>query len=92
MKRATFEQFDVVQITTTKNVTWMSNTPGSNTDPNGKWSVVCTYPKKGNLLIQKESATALIPAADVIKVANYDILQVFDKIEQSSKKYLRNKK
>lgn len=55
--------------------------PGKYPDPNGSWTIVCTFPESGTLLIQKETALAKIPAADVIKVANYGIENVFKKID-----------
>ena len=93
MKRTTFEQFDLVQITTTRRVKWMIDTPGNTPDPNGIWSIVCSYPSSGLLLIQKGTALARIPASDIKRIANYNIINVFDKIEESGKKYLNiNKK
>lgn len=89
MKRNTFEQFDLVQITTTRHVKWMMDLPGNVPDPNGIWSIVCSYPQNGMLLIQKASALARIPAADVKKVANYEVESVFDKLAESGKKYLK---
>lgn len=87
MKRNTFEQFDLVKIITTKHVEWMIDVTGT-PDPNGIWSIVCLYPKNGNVLIQKESALVKIPASDLAKVANYNIESVFDKLKESGNKYL----
>ena len=92
MKRTTFEQFDIVRLTTTKNVVWMSDVPGSVPDPNGLWSVVCVYPQTGFLLLQKESAMVRAPAADVIKSANFEIHKMYDAVENSGKKYLKSPK
>jgi hypothetical protein len=92
MKRSTFEQFDLVKITTTKRVKWMMDVPGNSPDPNGIWSIICLYPKNGLLLIQKDTALARIPASDVVKVANYDIENVFDKLKKTGKKYLNQDK
>lgn len=66
--------------------------PGQESDPNGVWSVVCTYPKTGYLLIQKAHALVRVPASDVIKVANFSIEKVFDQIDQSSRDFLRKAK
>lgn len=90
-KRSTFQQFDVVQIVTTRNVQWRNDVEGSNTDPNGNWSIVAAYPESGKLLIQKDTAIALIPASDIRKVANYDVEAVFEKNEEINKKFLRKK-
>lgn len=91
-KRTTFQQFDVVQITTTRNVQWRTDVEGATTDPNGNWSIVATYPSSGKLLIQKGTALALIPASDIRKVANYDIEAVFEKNEEINNKLLRKRK
>lgn len=92
MKRSTFEQFDMVRITTTRNVEWMIDVPGKIPDPNGIWSIICTYPQTGELLIQKDTAIIKIPVIDVIKVANFSVGTVFDKLEKSTKKYLEKPK
>lgn len=89
-KRTTFQQFDIVQIITTRNVEWRMDVEG-NTDPNGLWSIVAAYPKSGNLLIQKGTALALIPASDIRKVANYDVETVFEKNDEINNRTLRNK-
>lgn len=92
MKRTTFQQFDVVQILTTRNVEWRCDSPGVKTDPNGNWSIVGTMPSEGSLLIQKDTALAKIPASDVRRVANYDVETVFEKINSINRKYLPPKK
>jgi hypothetical protein len=87
MKRTTFEQFDAVNLITTKNVKWLNDHPGRMPDPDGVWSIVCTYPSSGELMLQKESALIRIPASDVRKIANYDVSKVFNKLDSISKKY-----
>lgn len=89
MKRSTFEQFDIIRITTTRNVKWMTDIPGQIPNPNGIWSIICTYPKTGELLIQKDTALVKIPAIDVIKVANFSMNTVFERLEKSVEKYLQ---
>jgi len=89
MKRTTYEQFDAVRITTTKNVNWLMDLPGQVPDPNGVWHVVCTYPKYGELLVQKNTAMARVPISDVVKVANYSLEKVFDSLSKTSEKYLK---
>lgn len=90
-KRTTFQQFDLVEIITTRNVTWRTDSEGINTNPNGKWSIVTAYPDSGTLLIQKETALVLIPASDIRKVANFDVETVFEKNDEINKKFLRKK-
>ena len=87
MKRTTFEQFDVVSLITTKNVKWMIDLPGRVPDPDGSWTIVCTYPASGLLLLQKGTAMIRVPASDVRKLANYNVQRVFDKLDTISKKY-----
>lgn len=91
MKRTTFEQFDVVYLTTTKNVQWMIDLPGRIPDPDGPWTIVCTYSSSGRLLIQKDTALCLVPASDIKKVANYNVQEVFQKLDLISKKYQQRK-
>jgi hypothetical protein len=85
MQRTTFERFDIVSIITTKNVKWMCDLPGKYPDPKGPWTIVCTFPRSGEILIQKNTALARIPAADTIKVANYELENVFNKIDELPK-------
>lgn len=85
MQRTTFERFDIVSILTTKNVKWMCDLPGKYPEPNGPWVIVCTFPESGSVLIQKDTATAKIPASDIVKVANYGLEYVFKKIEELNK-------
>ena len=89
MKRTTFQQFDVVQILTTRNVEWRCDDKGSRTDPNGIWTIVAAYPSSGILLIQKENALARIPASDIKKVANYDLEKVFQEVDKINKRVFR---
>lgn len=84
MKRTSFERFDLVSVSTTRNVKWMVDLPGRVTDPNGLWSIVCTFPKSGQLLLQKGTALIKIPASDVRKTANYEIGQVINKLDNTN--------
>lgn len=92
MKRSTFQQFDVVQILTTRRVKWRCDIPGTKTDPNGNWTIVYTIPQSGELMIQKGTAMARIPASDVKKIANYDVESVFEKIDAINNKFFKKKK
>jgi hypothetical protein len=91
MDKNTLEQFDLVTINTTKRVVWKSNLPNSNTNPYGIWSVVCVFSKTGMLLIQKDDVIAKIPVADITRIASYNIGNVFKKLEDINKKYLKGK-
>jgi hypothetical protein len=81
MPRGTFEPFDIVALSTTKNVKWMSDIVGSLPDPNGKWTVICSFPDR-TLLLQKDTALIKAPVEDVIKIANYEIMNVFEQLEK----------
>ncbi|MCK9281686.1 MAG: hypothetical protein M0P71_13755 [Melioribacteraceae bacterium] len=82
MLRTTYERFDIVSILTTKGIKWMSDLPGKYPDPNGPWTIVCTFPESGSVLIQKNTTLAKIPASDIIKIANYGLDNVFKKIQE----------
>jgi hypothetical protein len=88
MSRGTFEPFDVVALSTTKNVKWMSDVIGSLPDPKGRWTVICAFPDR-TLLLQKESALIKAPVEDVIKVANYEMMNVFEQLEKINDKIER---
>jgi hypothetical protein len=65
-------RFDQVRIITTKNVTYLSAPPGTNTSPKGIWSVVSIV--NGNeLLLAKNSILIRIPATDVLLVVSYNL-------------------
>jgi len=61
------EQFDQVRIRTTRNVTYLSAPPGTNTTPDGIWSVVSAIDKT-DLLLAKSNIIIRIPATDVLKI------------------------
>jgi hypothetical protein len=88
MKRTSFEQFDFVRLITTRNVKWMMDVPGQMPDPNGLWNIVCLFPKTGEMLVQKDTALAKVPASDVKKVANFSLEKVFEKMDNSKKRFL----
>lgn len=83
MKRTTYERFDVVAILTTKNVTFRTDLPGTDTKIDGYWHIIGCFPKSGTLLISKGTGMCIIPAADVVKVANYELQHVFKKLENT---------
>lgn len=77
------KQLDLVQILTVKNVSYLSAKPGQSPSPHGKWTVVGILEGK-DILISKDEALIRIPLADVRKVENYDISQVFDRLKKVS--------
>ncbi len=70
-----FQQFDQVQLRTTRNVKYLSAPPEAPVSPKGVWSVaaVINVENGHDLLVIKQGATIRIPAGDVLKVAAYDI-------------------
>jgi hypothetical protein len=67
-----FGRFDQVRLLTTRNVKWLSAPPGIKPSPKGIWSVAASVGESELLLVQG-SVTLRIPAADVLKVADYSI-------------------
>lgn len=65
------KQFDVVQLKTTKRVTFLVSPDGNTVSPHGFWSVVGIIDKT-DLLVCKDGATCRIPIEDVTKVAEFD--------------------
>jgi hypothetical protein len=80
MKRTTYNRFDLVKLRTTRRVNWLVDQRGQMPTTDGLWSIVCTFPSKGELLCQKGTALIRIPAVDVIKTANYEVDKVISKL------------
>ena len=62
-------QFDIVEIKTTKNVKYLSSVKGYVPDPRGLWSVVGFI--KTDVMLCKDSAIIKIPYQDVVLKASY---------------------
>lgn len=77
-----WKRFDRVSIKTTKNISWLSTTPGKKEDPKGIWTVMGNIPGSGNLLIVKGNTIVEIPLTDVVKVADYDVDSFVDKVKK----------
>ena len=75
-----FKQFDIVRLNTTKNIHWLSGPKGETISPQGDWSV--TGVMGIYLILCKDSTVILAPPSDVIKIANYDINQLFKKMDR----------
>lgn len=90
--RKTYERFDLVSIITTRNVKYLNDVFGKMPDPNGVWTVVCTFPKNGDLLIQKERAVVRIPASNIRRIGSYDPQRVFDNLEKLNERFRIHKK
>lgn len=73
------QQFDQVELLTTKGVTYMSDRPGNAPSPHGIWNVVGII--EGEALLAKESALIRIPINDIKKVATYNPAVVMDMLK-----------
>ena len=69
--KITLKRFDQVRILTTKNVSYLSATPGSTVSPKGLWQVSGSV--DGDLLLVKNNIVIRIPPTDVLKVIEYDL-------------------
>jgi len=67
-------QFDLVQILTTRNIRYLSGS-GPKPTPNGTWSVIGFIQKEA--LIAKDNFIAKVPIKDLIIIGSYDINKIF---------------
>ena len=77
-----WQRFDIVRLTTTKNIEFLSGPPGRPTDPQGDWSVVGNIPGTGHVLLAKDSTIVLAPIIDIRKIASYDINRVIRNLKK----------
>jgi hypothetical protein len=74
------KRFDLVKIKTIKNVKWVSGPSGRAARPDGVWTVVGgSY--NGQITIAKDQTVCMVPEGDIVKVADYSIDNVFEKIK-----------
>lgn len=66
------QRFDQVKLLTIKNVGYLSAPPGTQTTPQGIWSVVAIV-EQNELILAKDNAIIRIPAADVLVISEYDL-------------------
>jgi hypothetical protein len=76
-------QFDQVRIVTTKNVRYLSAPPDVHIDPKGVWTVAAAI-GSSELLLTKSNVTIRIPAADVLKVAEFGLDSIFNRLGRLS--------
>ena len=87
-----FKIFDQARLLTTRNIKYLSASPGTELDPNGIWSVVATI--QNELLLVKNNIVIRVPASDVLKIAEYQrnkILQKLGKLTTHGEKTSREK-
>lgn len=78
------KRFDVVQITTVKNVNFVSGPANRPAIPQGNWTVVAGV-GSNELLLSKDETIIRIPVFDVVKIANYDVQRVIETIKEKTK-------
>lgn len=77
-----FKQFDIVQLTDTKDISFLSGQEGYSPDPNGYWSVVAFI--NGELMLAKEGTIIKAPIHAVNRVAIYSIDNFIDSLKMGS--------
>ena len=76
-----FNQFDVVQLLTTKKVRFLSGPPGAAAAPDGNWSIVGFV--ELDAIIAKDSTIIRVPVADLKKIAAYNLDSLLSKIHEA---------
>lgn len=69
------KQLDLVEILTTRNVSYLSARPGQGPSPQGQWTVIGIIEGE-DILISKDEAIVRIPLVDVRKVGSYSIAKI----------------
>tara|TARA_R100001244_G_scaffold25113_2_gene25416 strand:- start:76737 stop:77024 length:288 start_codon:yes stop_codon:yes gene_type:complete len=83
-----FNQFDVVQLSTTKGIRFLSGPQGGATDPHGNWSIIGFV--ELDAIIAKDTTIVRVPVADLKKVASYNLDSFMSKIQNAG--YLKDRK
>jgi hypothetical protein len=73
------QQFDQVELLTTRRVSYLSDLPGKIPDPHGIWTVIGFV--DGEALLAKKSAMIRIPISDLKKLAGYDPDTIIDMLK-----------
>lgn len=73
-----FKQFDIVQITTTKGIKYLSGPSGHSTNPHGNWSIVGFV--GSDAILAKENTLVRVPLQDLRRVGQFDIKNLFNKM------------
>jgi hypothetical protein len=76
-------RFDQIRILTTKNITYVSAPPGTEITPDGIWSVAAII-GQNDLLCAKNNILVKVPISDVLKIGQYDLQKIFDKLGKLS--------
>lgn len=81
-------QFDVVQLLTTKRIRFLSGPPGAAANPQGNWSVIGFV--EYDAIIAKDTTIVRAPISDLKRVASYNLDSFLSKIQQAG--YLNDRK
>lgn len=76
------KSLDIIQITTTKNIKYLSSPPGKATTPQGNWIVTGFI--KNEVIATKEGTIIKVPISDVIKVASYSLNELLNNLKNIS--------
>lgn len=76
------KRFDLVRLKTIQNIAWVSGPQGRPASPQGIWSVVAGVDTT-KLMLAKDETVIQIPMEDVVKVADYGIEHVMERIKQA---------
>ena len=77
-------RFDQVKLLTTRNVSYLSAPPITEVKPGGIWSVAAVV-DVDKLLLVKNNVTIRIPAADVLKIADYSLEKITKRLGRLSR-------
>lgn len=75
------KRFDLVRLKTVQNIAWVSGPKGRPASPKGVWSVVAGVDTT-KLMLAKDETVIQVPMEDVIKVADYGIEHVMERVKQ----------
>lgn len=74
-----WNQFDIVQIVSTKKIRYVSGPKNRAALPDGNWSIVGF--KGIEVMIAKHNTIVLVPIADIKKIASYDLRHLFKQLK-----------
>lgn len=78
-----YNQFDIVQIITTKRIKFLSGPKGRSVSPHGNWSIVGFI--KAEAIIAKQNTIVKIPVTDIRRTQIYNLKHVWERLKQAGK-------
>lgn len=82
-KNTKIGRFDQVKLITSKNIQFVSAPSGSEPKPDGLWSVAAVI-GASHLLCVKDNIVINVPIKDVLKVGEYDVGKIYEKLGKLS--------